>query len=155
MKHQHECLLELRQHLRCSRHSLPGRPVYCWPEPGGQASPGGHRELTHEDMTLWAKHIVSKMSQRKNKANAYHWLMRSRLAKQQNICPRRFRNTTTPPPKSQGMRMRSQRHITPSTSLLPRAQNRRDMLHWGSQSNSLTWDSPWGKRLLREVATFW
>src|ERR1700761_3529641 len=62
MRHQHECLLELRQHLKCSGHSLPGRPVYCWPKPGGRGSPGGHKELSHEEMTLWAKYIVSKMT---------------------------------------------------------------------------------------------
>lgn len=61
MKHQQECLLDLRRHLRCTGHSMPGRPVYCWPKPGGKGSPGGHRELSHEDMTLWAKYIVSKM----------------------------------------------------------------------------------------------
>ena len=61
MKHQHNCLLELRQHLRCGTHSLPGRPVYCWPEPGG------YHKLTHEEMTLWAKYIVSKMTLRKVK----------------------------------------------------------------------------------------
>src|ERR1700735_469002 len=67
MKHQHECLLDLRQHLRCGGHSLPGRPAYCWVEPGGQGLPGGHRELTHEEMTLWAKYIVSKTTPRKVK----------------------------------------------------------------------------------------
>ena len=60
IKYQQECLLDLRQHLRCSRHSMPGRPVYCWPEPGGKELPGGHREVTHEEITLWAKHIVSQ-----------------------------------------------------------------------------------------------
>ena len=61
MKHQQECLLDLRRHLRCSAHSIPGRPVYCWPELAGKDSLGGHRELTHEEMTLWAKHIVSQI----------------------------------------------------------------------------------------------
>ena len=39
---------------------MPGRPVYCWPKPGGQGSPGGHQELSHEEMTLWAKYMASK-----------------------------------------------------------------------------------------------
>ena len=64
VKHQHDCLLELRQHLKCSSHSIPGRPVYCWPKPGEKGSPGGHREVSHEEMTLWAKHIVSEMKWR-------------------------------------------------------------------------------------------
>ena len=67
MKHQHDCLLELRQHLRCGAHSLPGCPVYCWPEPGGQGLPGGHCKLTHKEMTLWAKFIISKITLRKVK----------------------------------------------------------------------------------------
>ena len=60
IKYQQDCLLDLRRHLRCSGHSTPGRPVYCWPEPAGKESEGGHRELTHEEMTLWAKQIVSQ-----------------------------------------------------------------------------------------------
>ncbi|KAF8256649.1 hypothetical protein EI94DRAFT_1821336 [Lactarius quietus] len=39
-KHQYECLLELRQHLLSAQGKI-----------------GGHRELSHEEMSLWAKHI--------------------------------------------------------------------------------------------------
>ncbi|KAF8273751.1 hypothetical protein EI94DRAFT_1696663 [Lactarius quietus] len=56
-KHQQECLIELRHHLLCARHSRPGCQTYCWPKPATQGKMGGHRELSHEEMSLWAKHI--------------------------------------------------------------------------------------------------
>ena len=80
IKHQQECLLNLRKHLRCSSHLMPGCPVYCWPKPGGQGLPGGHQELSHEEMTLWAKYMVSKVWVECRKVDAYQ-LTYSRLAK--------------------------------------------------------------------------
>ncbi|KAF8264353.1 hypothetical protein EI94DRAFT_1703294 [Lactarius quietus] len=35
----------------------PGCQTYCWPEPVAQGKIGGHHELSHEEMSLWAKHI--------------------------------------------------------------------------------------------------
>lgn len=61
-KGHYDKLMDLRKHLRCAEHSKPGSPVYCWTEQadlGGKTN-GGHREISHEEMTLWAKHIVSK-----------------------------------------------------------------------------------------------
>ncbi|KAF8262169.1 hypothetical protein EI94DRAFT_1704965 [Lactarius quietus] len=35
----------------------PGYQTYCWPEPVAQGKMGGHHELSHEEMSLWAKQI--------------------------------------------------------------------------------------------------
>ena len=59
---QYNNLLLLRSELFCNAHSADGRQTYCWIEKAGEAQdggPGGHREINHEQMTLWAKHIVS------------------------------------------------------------------------------------------------
>lgn len=60
IKHQYECLLELQKHLFCHAHSRGGLKTYCWVQPATENQSGGHREMTHEEMTLWAKHMVSE-----------------------------------------------------------------------------------------------
>lgn len=60
LKRQYDCLVELQAHLLCHAHTKPGTRTYCWAEPGGDKSGGGHRELSHEEMTRWAKHMVSE-----------------------------------------------------------------------------------------------
>jgi hypothetical protein len=61
VRHQHECLVELQRHLACEGCSRGGSRTYCWIEPANQgSSSGGHREMSHQEMTIWAKHIVSK-----------------------------------------------------------------------------------------------
>lgn len=61
VKNQYNCLVELQQYLLCQVHSMKGMSTYCWVEPATDRTRGGHREMTHEEMTLWAKHMVSKM----------------------------------------------------------------------------------------------
>jgi hypothetical protein len=50
-------LRALQNHLRCAAHSKPGMVVYCWIGPAG-----GHREMSHEELTLWAQYIVSNIT---------------------------------------------------------------------------------------------
>ncbi|KAH9055842.1 hypothetical protein EDB83DRAFT_2521165 [Lactarius deliciosus] len=57
MARQLDCLIKLQQHLACDKHSRPGKKTYCWIKSSGEDASGGHEELTHEEMTLWAKHI--------------------------------------------------------------------------------------------------
>ncbi len=59
MKWLNACLGKLHDFLWCQEHSKPGMPVYCLIEPSGERTKGGHHELTHEEMSLWAKHMVS------------------------------------------------------------------------------------------------
>ncbi|KAI0288225.1 hypothetical protein BC826DRAFT_1107919 [Russula brevipes] len=54
---QFDCLLELQRHLLCQTHSKDGLQVYCWIKPATKDSSGGHVEMDHEKMTLWAKYI--------------------------------------------------------------------------------------------------
>ena len=61
VKNQYNCLVELQQYLLCQAHSMKGMSTYCWVEPATDRTRGGHRKMTHEEMTLWAKHMVSKM----------------------------------------------------------------------------------------------
>jgi hypothetical protein len=62
VQHQQQCLLELQRHLLCQEHSkLERTPTYCWVESATATSIGGHRQVTHSEMTLWAKNIVSKI----------------------------------------------------------------------------------------------
>ena len=55
---QNKCLLELKLHVQCDLHSIPGMLGYCWIKPSGDDK-GGHDPLSHEDLTIWAKHMVS------------------------------------------------------------------------------------------------
>jgi hypothetical protein len=59
VKYQQQCLLELQRHLLCQEHSKGGPPTYCWIDSAMATSRGGHREVNHLEMTLWAKNIVS------------------------------------------------------------------------------------------------
>jgi hypothetical protein len=56
--HQVQCMGELKKHLFCQVHSDGDIKKYCWVKEGSQTSEGGHRALTHPQMSLWAKHIV-------------------------------------------------------------------------------------------------
>ena len=114
VKHQQDCLLNLRQHLKCSCHLIPGHPVYCQTKPGENGSPGRHLEVTHEEMKLWAKHIVSKMiREQKNECLLF---MHSQLAKQRSTCPQMYLHMTIHLQRSQGTE--SLRYTSPSTLLL-------------------------------------
>ncbi|KAI9440579.1 hypothetical protein H4582DRAFT_2055924 [Lactarius indigo] len=57
MARQLDCLIKLQQHLACDKHSRPGKKTYCRVTSSGEDTSGGHKELTHEEMTLWAKHM--------------------------------------------------------------------------------------------------
>ncbi|KAH8980728.1 hypothetical protein EDB83DRAFT_2326832 [Lactarius deliciosus] len=57
MTWQLDCLVKLQQHIACNLHSVPGKKVYCFVEQSVEDTTGGHEKLTHEDMTLWAKHM--------------------------------------------------------------------------------------------------
>jgi hypothetical protein len=58
---QQKQYLKLQQKLRCTAHSTEGKTTYCLIVPGGEGVEGGHREMSHENMTLWAKLIVSRI----------------------------------------------------------------------------------------------
>lgn len=58
-KRQYQCLLTLQRFLFCNEHSEGGKRTFCYIEQASQRSPGGHREVDHSVMTLWAKHMVS------------------------------------------------------------------------------------------------
>ncbi|KAI9435708.1 hypothetical protein H4582DRAFT_2079316 [Lactarius indigo] len=53
MVRQLGCLIQLQQHVACEKHSRPGKRTYCLVE----STSGEHEELTHEEMSLWAKQI--------------------------------------------------------------------------------------------------
>ena len=55
---QNKCLLELKLHVQCDLHSIPGTLGYCWIKQSGDDK-GGHDPLSHKDLTIWAKHMVS------------------------------------------------------------------------------------------------
>ncbi|KAH9067970.1 hypothetical protein EDB83DRAFT_2519059 [Lactarius deliciosus] len=57
MARQLDCLIRLQQHLSCSKHSGPGKKTYCLLKKSGESAKEGHQELTHEEMSLWAKHM--------------------------------------------------------------------------------------------------
>lgn len=57
-------LRELQDHLTCATHSRPGMRRYCWVEVAAEGVQGGHREISHGEMTLWAKYIVSTNNER-------------------------------------------------------------------------------------------
>ena len=61
VKNQYNCLVELQQYLLCQVHSMKGMSTYCWVELVTDRMRGGHHEMTHKEMTLWSKHMVSKM----------------------------------------------------------------------------------------------
>lgn len=58
---QYANVLKLQKHLYCHAHSRGGMKVYCRIEEGSKTSEGGHREVNHAQMTLWAKQLVSKI----------------------------------------------------------------------------------------------
>jgi hypothetical protein len=61
--HQYECLRELQRYLICQEHTAAeAQPTYCWVEPATESAQGGHYPQSHQDMTLWAKHMVSGVS---------------------------------------------------------------------------------------------
>ena len=55
---QNKCLFELKLHVQCDLHSIPGMLGYCWIKQSGDDK-GGHDPLSHKDLTIWAKHMVS------------------------------------------------------------------------------------------------
>lgn len=57
-KHERGHLDELSDQWYCTTHLKPGS-CYCWIKPADAANCGGHHEMLHKDMTLWAKYIVS------------------------------------------------------------------------------------------------
>jgi hypothetical protein len=59
LEEQVSALCALQKHLRCNAHSRPGMTVYCRVELGQNGVKGGHREMSHEELTLWAQYIVS------------------------------------------------------------------------------------------------
>lgn len=64
MVNEVEHLRDLQSRLLCAAHSKPGMKTYCWIEPAEKGIRGGHREFTHQELTLWAKYIVSRTSER-------------------------------------------------------------------------------------------
>ncbi|KAI9447828.1 hypothetical protein H4582DRAFT_2068416 [Lactarius indigo] len=58
-KSQYNHLLSLQRHLLCSEHSkAAGLRKYCWIEPSSPGIQGGHKDIKHGEMTLWAKLIA-------------------------------------------------------------------------------------------------
>ena len=67
MKDQLAHLIQLQAHLYCTAHSHPGRKVFCFVEEANDKSKGGHQELLDNEMTLWAKYIMSQKNAEKDK----------------------------------------------------------------------------------------
>ena len=59
MKRQLEYVCDIQARKHCAEHSKPGRKVYCHIQLAKEGVEGGHLEMNHADITLWAKHIVS------------------------------------------------------------------------------------------------
>ncbi|KAH8978740.1 hypothetical protein EDB86DRAFT_3090138 [Lactarius hatsudake] len=57
MAQQLGCLVKLQQRLVCEKHSKPGKRVYCLVERSSESTNGGHEQLTHEEMSVWAKQM--------------------------------------------------------------------------------------------------
>ena len=53
-------LRELQDYLLCATHSRPGMRTYCHIERAGDGVKGGHCEISHQEITLWAQYIVSQ-----------------------------------------------------------------------------------------------
>jgi hypothetical protein len=53
------CLEKLKQRLFCHSHTVPGKKAYCTISKSGEKGRGGHDPVSHQDMTLWAKQMVS------------------------------------------------------------------------------------------------
>ncbi|KAH9066338.1 hypothetical protein EDB87DRAFT_1679081 [Lactarius vividus] len=62
-------ILELRQHLLCQAHSKPGNKVYCTIEQSGEDGKGGHRQLTSGQISLWAKLISLRKTNKFTRPN--------------------------------------------------------------------------------------
>ena len=56
-------LRDLQDYLLCATHSKPGTKTYCWVEVVQDGIKGGHRELSHSELTLWDKYIMSHASE--------------------------------------------------------------------------------------------
>jgi hypothetical protein len=59
MKDEVNHLRDLQDRLLCAVHSRPGMKSYCHIELAEDGIKGGHREFTHQELTLWAQYIVS------------------------------------------------------------------------------------------------
>ncbi|KAH9038163.1 hypothetical protein EDB84DRAFT_1560452 [Lactarius hengduanensis] len=62
-------LLHLQQHLLCQEHSRPGKKTFCVVTQSGEKERGGHDEVTYEEMTLWAKHILLRKATKYTRPN--------------------------------------------------------------------------------------
>lgn len=60
-KTQYENLLKLKKHLFCHAHSRGAMKAYCHIVKSSETSEGGHQDIDYEQMTLWAKLMVSNM----------------------------------------------------------------------------------------------
>ncbi|KAF8259461.1 hypothetical protein EI94DRAFT_1707096 [Lactarius quietus] len=49
--------LKMQEQRKNKAHSKLGMIVHCWVEPGKYGEKGGHREISHDFLTLWAKYI--------------------------------------------------------------------------------------------------
>lgn len=59
-KAQNDAVHELQSYLQCQVHTKRGLLVYCRVVKGSKSVDGGHQEINHMQMTLWAKEMVSK-----------------------------------------------------------------------------------------------
>jgi hypothetical protein len=77
VKESADCLAELKEHLLCQTHSDAVKRTYCWVERGTEKVKGEHRQLDYEELTLWAKHMVSKIfsaiTEKISSANVVTW----------------------------------------------------------------------------------
>ena len=63
MEDQVNHLRDLQDYLLCATHSRPGMKTYCYIEPARKGVKGGHCEFSHQELTLWAQYIVSRISE--------------------------------------------------------------------------------------------
>ena len=71
-------LCELQDYLLCMTHSRPGMRTYCHIECTGDGVKGGHCEISHQEITLWAQYIVSQRTE--SNGQSLPWVQKHKLA---------------------------------------------------------------------------
>ena len=124
VKESADCLAELKEHLLCQTHSDTVKRAYCWIDRGTDKVKGDHRQLDYEELTLWAKHMVSKrfsaVTDKISSTDIGTWQDDKVLATEhQEIQPTRYKEAT---------------HRTPNTGSPHRSQHRTDT--WSTVSRN-------------------
>lgn len=98
MTKQLNCLHELQHHYECAAHSK-GMRTYCLIRMSDKNQEGGHKAMSHEYMTLWAKKMVSNFLSQLTSVTR-NSLFSSQWGRRQNILHQIPNNSTTHQPKN-------------------------------------------------------